>query len=58
MTREHRNINDIRTFTFTSWNDMLDHIDSNPSIYVAINAEKIISASDKLKAQINNNTGY
>ena len=58
MTREHRNINDIRTFTFTSWNDMLDHIDSNPSIYVAINAEKIISASDKLKALINNNTGY
>ena len=56
--REHRDINGIRTYSFSSWEDMLDHIDRNPSIYVAINAEKIVSASDKLKSLINNNTGY
>ena len=58
MEREHRLINGIRTFTFSSWNDLLDYTEHNPAIYVAINAEKIISASDKLKSLINRNIGY
>lgn len=58
MEREHRKINGIRTYTFSSWEDILNHLEKNPSIYVAINAEKIVSASEKLKALINRNTGY
>ncbi len=58
MERSSRDIAGIRTFEFTSWDDMLNHIGNHPSVYVAINAEKIISAPDKLRKLINENTGY
>lgn len=51
-------LNGIRTYSFTGKQDVVSYIQSNNTILVAVNAEKIIRSDEKLKALINKNTGY
>ena len=51
-------LNGIEVFPFASEEQILDHIDKNKGILVAINAEKTIKASDRLREIINLNIGY
>ena len=50
-------LNGIEVFPFASEEQILDHIDKNKGILVAINAEKTIKASDRLREIINLNIG-
>lgn len=43
---------------FTSADELISYVSEHPSILVAINAEKILHATDELKAIYNRNLGY
>lgn len=58
MNDRQRQLNGITVNGFRSWDELLDHVDSDRRIYVAINAEKIIAAPDEVRAMINRNVGY
>lgn len=51
-------VNGVYIYPFTSFDQLLDHVDSNKGILVAINAEKILHATDETRAIINQNIGY
>ncbi len=54
----HKIINNYKINAFESKERFLQEIESNKTILVAMNAEKIIKNDDKLKAIVNNNIGY
>ncbi len=58
MAKEKVSINGVKFFAFSSENELFEHIDENKGILVAINAEKIINATDKTRSIINRNVGY
>lgn len=51
-------INGVDICPFTSREELMDYVDKNKSILVAINAEKVMNATDQTRAIINGNTGY
>lgn len=51
-------LNGLRTCTFTGKKDVVAYIQSNNTILVAVNAEKIMRSDEKLRNLINENTGY
>lgn len=51
-------INGVEFFPFESEKELFKHIDEKKGILVAINAEKIINATDKTRSIINRNVGY
>lgn len=48
----------VEIYPFDSEDDLLDYIDRKKGILVAINAEKIIHATDQTRSIINRNIGY
>ena len=51
-------INGFRVFGFTSRKDLIAHLRLNPSILIAINAEKIYSGNEELKEISQGGLGY
>lgn len=51
-------LNNIRVFPFDSFKELLEHVEKNKGILVAINAEKILHATGQTRAIINRNIGY
>lgn len=51
-------MNGVKVYPFASEKELLDYVDSCPGILVAINAEKILHATDQTRAIINRNIGY
>lgn len=51
-------VNGVRIYPFTSFEQLLDHVDQNKGILVAINAEKILHATDQTREIIDQNIGY
>lgn len=58
MNDRQRSLNGIIVNGFRSWDELLDYVDRDRRIYVAINAEKIIAAPDEVREMINRNVGY
>lgn len=58
MNDRQRSLNGIIVNGFRSWDELLDHVNRDRRIYVAINAEKIIAAPDEVREMINRNVGY
>jgi len=52
------NLNGVEVMPFTSEFQLLNYIDSHKGILVAINAEKILHATDQTREIINRNIGY
>ncbi len=48
----------VEVYPFTSADELISYVSEHPSILVAINAEKILHATDELKAIYNRNLGY
>lgn len=55
---EKISLNGVEVYPFTSERQLLDFIDTHKGILVAINAEKILHATDETRALINRNIGY
>ena len=51
-------IRDLGVYPFISRDEIIDYIDNNKGILIAINAEKVIHATDETRALINRNVGY
>jgi UDP-N-acetyl-D-mannosaminouronate:lipid I N-acetyl-D-mannosaminouronosyltransferase len=51
-------INGLRIFSFESKEKILNYIDKNKNILVAVNAEKIVNADENLRSMINSHVGY
>lgn len=51
-------INGVNVYPFSSENELLNYIDEKKGILVAINAEKILHATDRTRSIINRNIGY
>ena len=51
-------LNGVEIYPFISENQLLDYIDKNKGILVAINAEKILHATEQTRSIINRNIGY
>ncbi len=51
-------VNGVEIYPFTSFRQLLKHVDAHKGILVAINAEKIFHATEKTRAIINRNIGY
>lgn len=51
-------LNDVEVYPFTSEGDLLTYVERNKGILVAINAEKILHATDQTREIINRNIGY
>ncbi|MBQ6648716.1 MAG: WecB/TagA/CpsF family glycosyltransferase [Muribaculaceae bacterium] len=51
-------INGVEVFPFSSREQLMDYVDKNKSILIAINAEKVMNATDQTRAIINSNIGY
>lgn len=58
MAQKKLCLNGVEFFPFSTEEDLFNHIDENKGILVAINAEKIINATDKTRSIINRNVGY
>lgn len=50
--------NGVRCFAFSSFDSVIDYVEENKGILVAINAEKILHATDTTRNIINRNIGY
>lgn len=48
----------VGVYPFASANELVDYVTEHPAILVAINSEKILHATDELKAIYNRNLGY
>ncbi len=48
----------VEVYSFTSAEELISYVSGHPAILVAINAEKILHATDELKAIYNRNLGY
>ena len=55
---QHILINGVQTFSPQSRNELIDFAFENKSILVAVNAEKILHATDESRSIINRNVGY
>lgn len=55
---EKVSLNGIEVFPFRSKQQLLEYVDAYNGILVAINAEKILHATDQTRAIINRNIGY
>ena len=55
---EKLSINGVEFFPFSCEEDLFNHVNEKKGILVAINAEKIINATDKTRCIINKNIGY
>lgn len=51
-------LNGVRVYPFTSATELLQYTDNRKGILVAINAEKILHATEETRAIINRNIGY
>lgn len=51
-------IRGIEVFPFASTDELIDYVDTNKGILVAVNADKVIWATDQTREIINNNIGY
>ncbi|MFI3263175.1 MAG: WecB/TagA/CpsF family glycosyltransferase [Rikenellaceae bacterium] len=51
-------INGVEVYPFTSEDSLLSYVNDKKGILVAINAEKILHATDQTRAIINRNIGY
>ncbi len=51
-------LNGMKVFPFISSSDLLNYVDKNKGILVAVNAEKVTKATDETRAIVNNNIGY
>lgn len=51
-------VNGVNVYPFTSEDELLSFIDDKKGILVAINAEKILHATDQTRSIINRNVGY
>ena len=51
-------LNGVEVYPFTSEEQLLSYIDEHKGILVAINAEKILHATDETRSIINRNIGY
>lgn len=51
-------INGVKIHPFASVKDLIEYVNAHKGILVAINAEKIINATDETRAIINRNIGY
>lgn len=59
MNADNRvDVNGVLIYPFTSFEQLLQHADTNKGILVAINAEKILHATDQTRSIINRNIGY
>ena len=50
--------NGLKVYPFASFDELLDYISNKNKLLVAVNAEKILHATEQTKAIINNNIGY
>ena len=50
--------NGLNIYPFTSFDDLLNYVNERKGILVAINAEKILHATDQTRSIINRNIGY
>lgn len=55
---EKVSLNGVEVMPFTSELELLDYVDAHKGILVAINAEKILHATDQTREIINRNLGY
>lgn len=55
---QYTTFNGVNVYPFTSEAELLNYIDEKKGILVAINAEKILHATDQTRAIINRNIGY
>ena len=51
-------LNGVRVYAFVSHEELLDHVEREKGLLVAINAEKILHATDQTRGIINRNIGY
>lgn len=51
-------INGIRVFSFSSRNELIDHVEKEKKSLIAINADKILHATEQTRDLINKNIGY
>lgn len=58
MALKKVSLNGVEVYPFASEEDLFNHIDEQKGILVAINAEKIINATEKTRSIINRNVGY
>lgn len=55
---ERVSLNGIEVFPYASEKQLLEYVEAHKGILVAINAEKILHATDQTRAIINRNIGY
>ena len=58
MILEKVSLNGVEVFPYTSEQQLLQYVEEHKGILVAINAEKILHATDQTRAIINRNIGY
>lgn len=51
-------LNDIKVYPFRTASELLDYVDKHKGVLVAINAEKILHATNQTRNFINDNIGY
>lgn len=58
MEDKRVNLNGVLVHPFASADELMEYVDGHKGILVAINAEKILHATDETRAIINRNIGY
>ena len=58
MQDDRVTLNGVKVHPFTSFGQLLDYVNGRKGILVAINAEKILHATDQTRGLINRNIGY
>ena len=58
MEMKKASMNGVEIYPFSNEEELLSYIDENKGILVAINAEKILHATDETRSIINPNVGY
>jgi len=51
-------LNQVGVFPFANQQQLLDYVETHKGILIAVNAEKILHATDQTRQAINNNIGY
>lgn len=51
-------IDGVNIFPFSSRDELIKYVDNNKAMLIAVNAEKILHATDQTRDIINNNIGY
>lgn len=54
----HIYINGIRVFSFSTRDELIDYVEKEKKILIAINADKILHATEQTRYLINKNIGY